>query len=217
MSESHVVVLGRLTRPHSIRGEIRVDYYADSPRLLEKSLWLRAGDGPGRPVRVASWRTWRDQIIIRLEGVDDRSAAELLRGQELLIDASLLPETAPDEPYLHDILGLPVLLAATGEPVGVLEDVLYPAGQEVWSIRASEGHEILFPAVPEFVDDIDPEGGRILITPPEGLLELYAPAENGVENGSGDGSGAPLSAAAPDKASRSGAPRRQGRAPAART
>ena len=94
----------------------------------------------------------------------------MLRGQELLIDAAHLPETPPDEPYLHDILGLPVLLAATGDPVGVLEDVLFPAGQEVWSIRAPEGHEILFPAVPEFVDDIDPEGGRILITPPEGLL-----------------------------------------------
>lgn len=210
MSGQHVIVLGRLTRPHSIRGEIRVDYYADSPQLLDKPLLLRAGAGPARPVKVASWRAWRDQLIIRLEGVDDRGAAEMLRGRELLIDAAHLPEAAPDEPYLHDILGLPVLLAATGEAVGVLEDVLFPAGQEVWTIRAADGHEILLPAVPEFVDDIDPEGGRILITPPEGLLDLYA--ADGAQTASGPD--APLSAAAPAKSPRS-APSGPGKRPPA--
>lgn len=176
MSEPHLVVLGRLTRPHSIRGEIRVDYYADAPQLLEQPLQLRAGS-TSRPIRVTSWRVWRDQLIIRLDGVDDRSAAELLRGQELLIDKALLPEPDPDEPYLHDIIGLPVLHADTRAPIGVLEDVLYPAGQEVWSIRAPEGHEILFPAVPDFVVAIDTDDGHILVTPPPGLLELYASGE----------------------------------------
>lgn len=176
MSDQHLVVLGRLTRPHSIRGEIRVDYYADAPQLLEQPLQLRAGS-TSRPVRVTAWRVWRDQLIVRLDGVDDRSAAELLRGQELLIDKALLPEPDPDEPYLHDIIGLPVLHAGTRAPIGVLEDVLYPAGQEVWSIRAPEGHEILFPAVPDFVDGIDTDEGRILVTPPPGLLELYATDE----------------------------------------
>ncbi len=209
MSGQHSVVLGRLTRPHSIRGEIRVDYYADSPQLLDKPLLLRAGTVT-RPVKVAAWRTWRDQLIIRLEGVDDRSSAEMLRGQELLIDAAHLPEADPGEPYLHDILGLPVLLAATGAPVGVLEDVLFPAGQEVWSIRAPEGHEILFPAVPEFVDDIDPQGGRILITPPDGLLDLYVPTEDGAE------ASAPLSVVAPGRHPRSALVARGKHPPAAR-
>lgn len=207
MSAQHPVVLGRLTRPHSIRGEIRVDYYADSPLLLDKPLLLRAGEGSARPVTVASWRTWRDQLIIRLEGVCDRSAAEMLRGQELLIDAVHLPETDPDEPYLHDILGLPVLLTATGESVGVLDDVLFPAGQEVWSIRSAGGHEILFPAVPEFVDKIDIQAGRILITPPEGLFDLYIPA---------DGEAAPLSAGGTGAAPRAAASAPDTRSSAAR-
>lgn len=212
MSRQNVVVLGRLTRPHSIRGEIRVDYYADSPQLLDNPLLLRAGDRPARPVKVVSWRTWRDQLIIRLEGVADRTAAEMLRGQELLIQASLLPGADPDQPYLRDILGLPVLLAATGEPVGVLEDVLFPAGQEVWSIRAADGHEILFPAVPEFVDSIDADEGQILITPPEGLLDVYASGDKAES-----GPDAPLSAAAPARSQRS-APSGSGkRFPAARS
>lgn len=207
MSAEHSVILGRLTRPHSIRGEIRVDYYADSPLLLEKPLFLRAGEGAVRPVTVASWRTWRDQIIIRLEGVADRSAAEMLRGQELLIDAAHLPEADPDEPYLHELFGLSVVLTATGESVGVLEDVLFPAGQELWSIKSAGGHEILFPAVPEFVDRIDIEAGRILITPPQGLFDLYVPA---------GGEAAPLSPGGVGKAPHAGASAPDTRPPAAR-
>lgn len=190
---SELVVLGRLGRPHGIRGEIRAEYYAESPLLLEKPLLLQAGRALPRPVRVASWRYWQDRLILKLEGVDDRSAAELLRGQELLMEGELLPEADEDEAYLHDMIGLPVFSReeeGSARPIGVLENVLFPAGQEIWSIRAyrdgeydpespqrASGHEILFPAVPEFVDDIDLDAGRILIAPPSGLLELYAPGQ----------------------------------------
>lgn len=191
---SQLVVLGRLGRPHGIRGEIRAEYYAESPLLLEKPLFIQAGRALPRPVKVVSWRYWQERLILKLEGVDNRSAAELLRGQELLMEGELLPEIDDDEAYLYDMLGLPVF-ARDGEdsarPIGVLENVLFPAGQEIWSIRAykdgeyslkspqrASGHEILFPAVPEFVEDIDLAAERILITPPSGLLELYAPGHD---------------------------------------
>ena len=104
------VVLGRLGRPHGIRGEIRAEYYAESPLLLEQPLLLRAGRAAPRPVRVTSWRYWQGRLILRLDGVDDRSAAELLRGQELLIEGARLPEADEDEAYLHDMIDLPVRL-----------------------------------------------------------------------------------------------------------
>ena len=170
----NTVILGRLTRPHSIRGEIRVDYYADSLELLDGPLLLRAGRSEVRPVRVASRRLWKEQLIIRLEGVEDRSTAETLRGQELLVDKSLLPEANPDEPYLDDLLGLPIELE-NGVHLGILDEVLFPAGQEVWSIRTPGDREVLLPAVPEFVRDIDLDNGRIVVAPPPGLLEIYAP------------------------------------------
>ena len=113
--------------------------------------------------------------ILGIEGCNDRSAAEQLRGQELLIDASFLPEPEEDEPYLRDLIGLSVRLE-DGTTVGELEDVDFPAGQEMWVIRAPEesgGYEILFPAVPEFVRDIDLSAGTATIAPPEGLLDLY--------------------------------------------
>ena len=172
MTQHNVVVLGRLARPHSIRGEIRVEYYADSPQLLDKPLFLRAGSLPPRPAELESWRLWRNTPIIRLRGVQDRTAAELLRGQELLLDQAHLPKADPDAPYLLDILGLPVLLA-DNSVLGTLENIAFPAGQEIWSIITPAGQEVLFPAVPEFVLDLDPESGLIRIAPPQGLLEIY--------------------------------------------
>lgn len=175
MPASSLVVLGRLAKPHGVKGDIRVDYYADSADLLDKPLMLRAGRFAPRPVRIREWHLWKDQLILGIEGCNDRSAAERLRGQELLIDASFLPEAEEDEPYLRDLIGLSVRLE-DGTPVGELEDVDFPAGQEMWSIRAPEkdgGYEILFPAVPEFVRDIDLSAGTAVIAPPEGLLELY--------------------------------------------
>ena len=175
MPASSLVVLGRLAKPHGVKGDIRVDYYADSAELLDKPLMLRAGRFAPRPVRIREWHLWKDQLILSIEGCNDRSAAERLRGQELLIDASFLPEAEEDEPYLRDLIGLSVRLE-DGTPVGELEDVDFPACQEMWSIRAPEkdgGYEILFPAVPEFVRDIDLSAGTAVIAPPEGLLELY--------------------------------------------
>ena len=175
MPASSLVVLGRLAKPHGVKGDIRVDYYADSADLLDKPLMLRAGRFAPRPIRVRDWHLWKDQLILGIEGCNDRSAAEQLRGQELLIDASFLPEPEEDEPYLRDLIGLSVRLE-DGTTVGELEDVDFPAGQEMWVIRAPEesgGFEILFPAVPEFVRDIDLSAGTATIAPPEGLLDLY--------------------------------------------
>lgn len=175
MPASSLVVLGRLIKPHGIKGEIRVDYYAESPELLDCPLMLRAGRFAPRPVRIREWHLWKDQLILSIEGCGDRSAAERFRGQELLIDESFLPEAEDDEPYLRDLIGLQACLES-GEPVGEIEDIDVPAGQEIWTIRAPEsagGHEILLPAVPEFVLDIDLEAGKAVIAPPEGLLDLY--------------------------------------------
>lgn len=167
------LMLGRLARPHAIQGEIRVNWFAESPLLLDLPLWLRAGKESPRPARILSWRLWRDQPVIRLEGISDRTRAEELRGQELLIAAKDLPPSEKDEPYILDLLDLPVRLSANGELIGHLAEVLFPADQELWSILSPEGQEILFPAVPEYVDDIDLDKGQIFISPPPGLLEIY--------------------------------------------
>lgn len=172
MPAENYVLLGKFTRPHSIKGEIRLDYYADSPKLLDQALFLKSGSAPLRPIRLESWRIWNGQPIVRLPGVADRNAAELLRGQELYLARADLPRLTEDEAYISDLIGLPVF--AENRQLGNLEQVSFPGGQELWHIYTPQGDEILVPAVPGFVQSIDLDRG-ITISPPPGLLELYLP------------------------------------------
>ena len=217
MAASSLVVLGKLMKPHGIKGAIRVEYYAESPELLEKPLMLRAGRFAPRPVRIREWSLWKDQLILTIEGVNDRTQAEQMRGQELLIDASHLPEAEDDEPYLRDLLGLTVKLE-DGEVIGELEDIDFPAGQEMWVIRAPEsegGYEILLPAVPEFVLDIDLDAEVVTIAPPEGLLDLYrGSAAEAPDDGADDAADAELEAQEKAQAKpRTDSPVKSGRKP----
>lgn len=188
------ILLGRLARPHALRGEIRVDYYAQSPQLLDKPLLLRAGSQEPVPAQIGTWRMLNGQPVIKLTGVDDRTAAELLRGRELLIRQSDLPVAEADEPYLADILGLEVFLPGAATPLGILADVMEPSGQEIWVIQSQDGAEILLPAVPEYVQDIDLAAESIIINPPPGLLDLYLGGGTAPNLGS-DAASAPSSGA----------------------
>ena len=82
--------MGTLARPHGIKGEICVDWYADSPSLLDGPFWLQAGDAPPRPARARSWRMHKGRPLLLLEGVTGRNDIEALRGQKILVDLSLI-------------------------------------------------------------------------------------------------------------------------------
>lgn len=164
--------MGTLARPHGIKGEICVDWYADSPSLLDGPFWLQAGDAPPRPARARSWRMHKGRPLLLLEGVTDRNDIEALRGQKILVDRDLLPPVDEDEVYVEDVLGFAVILP-DGSRLGVLDHVEYPAGLEVWSIVTDDGKEVLFPAEASFIEGFDLGGECIHIAPPEGLLDIY--------------------------------------------
>lgn len=176
MTEEKFIHMGTLTRPHGIRGEICVDWYADSPDLLRQTFYLQAGNEAPRQVQGARVRMHRGQPLLTLPHVPDRTAAEGLRGVRVLMDRADLPPPSDDEVYLHDIMGLSVLDDSTGQPIGVLENVEFPAGQDVWVIRTAEGREVLFPAVEEFIVAFDLGAGVVRIAPPPGLLDIYLTA-----------------------------------------
>lgn len=164
--------MGTLARPHGIKGELCIDWHADSPLLLETPLWLRQGSAPPRRVRPLAVRSHKGRPLLMLEGVNDRTAAEALRGAALLVRREDLPPPAADEAYLHDLLGCAVLLPEGGR-LGRLDHVEYPGGQEVWSIRTEDEREVLFPARPEYILHLDPQIPAVTIDPPPGLLEIY--------------------------------------------
>lgn len=167
------VEVGVLTKPQGLKGEIRVHYYADSLDCLQGDVFLQAGHAPPRAVRVRSCRWHQGSPVLLLEGISDRTAAEALRGQRVLVSHASLPPLDDEELYLNDLLGLTVIVEGAAAPLGILENVMFQAEQETWIIVTPDGREVFLPAVPAFVADINLDAERITITPPEGLLELY--------------------------------------------
>ena len=173
MCSQNLIKAGRIIKPHGIKGEVCIDSYVDSPSLLLGSVFLQQGNEVPKPLLLLKARPHQGRLLGVFEEVVDRNAAEEIRGAYLLVARNRLPKLDEGEFYLHDLLGLEVLLQSSGESVGRIEDVDLSTGQEIWVIRTSGGKEILFPGVPEFVSDIDLEQGQVVISPPEGLLERY--------------------------------------------
>jgi 16S rRNA processing protein RimM len=119
-------------------------------------------------VATSKWHSGR--FVVHFTGVDDRTAAESLRGQTLTIevDPAELPED-PDEYYDHQLVGLNVALE-DGSVIGVIGEVIHLPSQDLLSVKREGDTEVLIPFVMEFVPEIDLDTKTVTITPPPGLL-----------------------------------------------
>jgi len=111
----------------------------------------------------------RSDLLVRLDGVADRNAAEALRGATIHVDPADLPPPDEDEFYHHEIVGFRVETDA-GERVGEVVETLSTGLNDVWVVQA-DGREYLIPVIDDVVREIDRDGRRIVITPMPGLLE----------------------------------------------
>jgi len=169
------VTVGRIGRPHGIRGEVVVGVRTDEPELrFAVGSCLDTDPAVLGPLTVTTARWHSGALIVRFDGIRDRDAAAELRGTWLLVDSATLavPED-PDEFRDHDLVGLSVR-TTDGAVVGVVEDVLH-YGQDVLAVRPPAGSgsgsgEILVPFVKAIVIDVDVTAGVLVIDPPPGLL-----------------------------------------------
>ncbi len=167
------VVVGTVTKPHGIKGELCVYSYAESPSFFSDipGVYLSAARGSPERHTVVAWRRHKGRVLMTLKGVATRNQAEELRGMEISVLRSDMPATEDDEVYLHDILGFVVVLEDGTELGPFVRFLETPAG-EVWSIDNPKG-EIMLPAVDEVILDIDTHTRRITVNPPKGLLDIY--------------------------------------------
>jgi 16S rRNA processing protein RimM len=168
------LVVGRVVRAHGITGEVVVDVRTDDPDTRfapGTALRGRAKGGPERRYTVDSARPHGGRLLVRLDGVADRNAADALRGTVFVVDSQDLPPIEdPDEFYDHQLEGLKVVTTA-GDKVGTVAEVLHTAAGELLSVRTEEG-EVLVPFVSAIVTSVSLAEQTIEIDPPEGLLEL---------------------------------------------
>jgi 16S rRNA processing protein RimM len=166
------VVVGRIGRPHGIKGYVSVDVRTDDPEgRLAPGSTVRTDPPAAGPLTIRDGRVHSGRLLLHFEGHDDRGAAERLRGVLLVaeVDPAERPED-PDEFYDHQLVGLRVR-TVEGDQVGELAEVLHLPGQDVLSVRRPDGTEVLVPFVAAMVPSVDLDGGEVLVDPPPGLLE----------------------------------------------
>ncbi|MBX5447441.1 MAG: ribosome maturation factor RimM [Acidothermus cellulolyticus] len=165
------VAVGRITRAHGVHGEVGVQVRTDDPdRRFAAGAVLTTDTGVTLTVQRTRWHSGR--LLVRFAGIDDRTAAEDLRGRVLFaeVDERVRPED-PEEYYDYQLIGMRVE-TVTGQEIGVVREVLHLPGQDVLAIERSADGEAFVPFVAALVPEVDVDQRRLRIDPPPGLLEL---------------------------------------------
>ena len=165
------MAVGAIVKVFGVRGEVVVQPMTDFPARLRRArtLWVGADTHAAREARVERIAIAPKGIRLKLAGVDDRTAAETLRGALLFIDEEKAAPLKQGEFFVHEILGLAVRDEA-GNDLGTVADVLrYPAS-DVYVVRGPSG-EIMVPAVREFVRAVDIAARTMTVRLIEGMVE----------------------------------------------
>jgi 16S rRNA processing protein RimM len=169
-----LVVLGEITRAHGVRGEVRVTPLTDDPerfhRLAECVLWDASRD-ERETRRIVAARHHGEAVVIRLAGCETAEAATALAGKLLALPRTEALPAPPGRFYPWQLEGCRVV-TEDGREVGRVTGIEHGPTQDVWVVRDGAGEERRIPAVPAIVTDVDLSVGRVVISPPEGLLEL---------------------------------------------
>ncbi len=166
------VVVGRIGRPHGVRGEVTVEVRTDDPDLrFAPGAVLRTEPADRGPITIAGRRWHREVLLLSIDGVESREAAEELRDTELHVPVAELPALEdPEDYYDHQLVGLAARLP-DGTDLGTVSAVRHE-GADLLVVRRVEGGELLVPFVTAIVPTVDVAGGFLVVDPPEGLLDL---------------------------------------------
>jgi 16S rRNA processing protein RimM len=167
------LVVGRIGKPHGVKGEVSVDVRTDDPdRRYAVGAALDTDPAERGPLTVESVREHHGRLLVRFDGVGDRNEAEALRGTLLVVDSADAGETDDGEWWDHDLVGL-VAVTSDGTKLGAVTDVVHVPGAPLLAIDV-DGREVLVPFVAALVPEVDVPGGRVVVDPPDGLLDLDA-------------------------------------------
>lgn len=163
------LVVGRIGRPHGLRGEVAVQVCTDFPeQRFAVGAALRGNTG--RTLTVETVRPHRGALLVRFAGIADRDAAAELCGRILHVDAAELPDLDdPDEFYDHQLEGL-AAVGLDGAALGTVREVLHAPASDLLVLDTDRG-EVLVPFVRAIVPEVDLVAGWMRLDPPAGLLD----------------------------------------------
>ncbi|WP_370614767.1 ribosome maturation factor RimM [Mumia sp. Pv 4-285] len=167
------IVVGRIGRAHGIRGEVSIDLTTDEPERRfapGSSVVVRPRSGVDRKLVIGSVRPHQGRLLVTFPAVPDRTAAEALRGSQIVVDVD--PDERPDDPeefYDHQLEGLKVV--SGGVDRGTVRAVLHLPVQDVLAVERPDGTEVLVPFVAALVLEVDLDEGVVHVAEVAGLLD----------------------------------------------
>ena len=164
------ICVGRIGAAHGVRGEVRLQSFTADPMAIADYGPLESEDGM-RSLEIASLRPGKKSLVARFKGVADRAAAEQLRNLDLYIPGNRLPPPEEDEFYHADLIGLRAM-TRDGDEIGTIVAIHdFGAGDVLELQPTGKPSTVMLPFTAMTVPVVDIAGGRIVIDPPQGLLD----------------------------------------------
>jgi 16S rRNA processing protein RimM len=185
MADTDLFLVGRVARAHGNKGQVIVNPETDFPeaRFQAGQTLLVGPEGYVEPKRIRDVRFHQGRPIVALDGIDTMNDAEGLAGADLWMRADALPALPEGTYYRHDLVGCEVI-DATGRAIGRVTSVEGPLDRSRIVVAGERG-EILIPLVADICVEVDTGAKRIVVNPPEGLLDLNAAADSAAADGRG--------------------------------
>ncbi|MCB1053879.1 MAG: 16S rRNA processing protein RimM [Acidobacteria bacterium] len=161
------ILVGRVRRAHGVRGELLISVDSDNPRRFDAGGSLYVAGGPAR--RILASRAHVDGLLLRLEGIDDRDAAEALRGADLEVERQAVPEAPAGTYYFYELIGCRCRDREAGD-LGEIVDVVEDGGG-LLLIAERDGRSLPIPFVEAFLRRVDVGAGELELELPAGLIE----------------------------------------------
>ena len=162
--------VGVISSTHGVRGEVKVYPTTDDPERFRelKAVILDAKDGR-KTFEIENVKFFKNQVILKFKEFQDSNEVERYRGRDLLITREQAVPLAENENFITDLIDLEVF-DDTEQRLGILTDVLQTGANDVYVVETDEGKEILLPAIPSCILEVDLANERMLVHVPEGLL-----------------------------------------------
>ena len=172
-SAGSLVGVAKAVRTRGLKGEVVADLLTDFPERFNEveSLIALAPNGERKLVELEGFFLQNDRIVLKISGYDDVEGAKELIGYEFCVPETELVVLEPGEYYDFELEGCTVE-DVNGTAIGRVRSILKTGGVEILEIEASSGNEVMVPLAGPIVIKIDIVDKKIVIDPPEGLLEL---------------------------------------------
>jgi len=167
--EPEFLAVGKLLRPHGVRGEMRFSVWTDFPERLQPGVVVYVGQAY-QPVQIKSLRGSDSEALIAFAEFSDRDVVGQFRNQVVYVRTAGLPPLQDGEIYLHQMIGLQVVQDEDDALLGVIAEILETGANDVFIVRPEDGPDLLIPDIDSVILKIDLEKGQVRVHILPGLL-----------------------------------------------